>query len=230
MPTIHDLPNELLLETLSYLDHSDLQNCLQTTNALRAIAFHPALDHKLFRSKVVKHKHDTIDMDTIVIHPIFSCIMYTNKMLRPEDPCILTSRATNDLFYTGISVLHSRIHEDNATSPPVSYIRTSVNTIENEDKSAITVGQVYTELIRHNVELQDAGILDWCDSIAYDLYINCLKWRTARWEGTDEHVEVRCKDMMMVSRCTHAAYMGYVRTRDNGTVFVEAASDPWEMW
>jgi hypothetical protein len=220
MPTIHDLPNELLLETLSYLDYSDLQNCLQTTKTLRAIAFHPALDHKLFRSKVVKHKHDTIDMATFTIHPVFDRIFFTNKMLLLEGPGAHVSRCTNEFFHTGIPVVQNRVHNDNATSPPVSYIRLDVAFVENKDKSVITVSQIFDKFVHQYVEIQEEVALDQFESHAFGFEISHTKSRSTQWGSTKKHIRLGCKDTVIKLYHTEASRERFIWTRSKGAAFL----------
>jgi hypothetical protein len=231
MSTINDLPNELLLETLSYLDYSDLQNCLQATKTLRAIAFHPALDHKLFRSKAIKHKHDTIDMDTFTIHPIFDRIFFTNKMLLPEGPDGHVSRCTNEFFHTGVPVVQSRVHDDNVTSPPVSYISFGVDFLENKDKSAITIGQIFNKFIRQYVEIheecaesefefEEEFAESEFESHVFGFQIHYAKPRSTQRGGTKKHVRLECKDTVIKLHHTEAMREHFIYTRSKGAAFL----------
>jgi hypothetical protein len=231
MPTIHDLPNELLLETFSYLDYSDLQNCLQATKILRAIAFHPALDHKLFRSKAVKHKHDTIDIDTLIVHPIFDRIFFTNEALLPYWDAYV-SRCTNEFLHTGIPVIQNSVYKDNVTSPPVSCIKLSGrfldcskfagHFLDNKNKGAITVGQVFEKLVRHYIEKQKESGLNWRESHAYEFDVNRTNSRSTLREGTNKHVKLECKDAVIVFRALTASREYLIRTRSNGAAFFGA--------
>lgn len=175
MPNINDLPSELLLEILSHFDdYLDVRYCSETRTILRAIAHHPTLDHMLFRSKDVKHKDDIIKMDTAVLHPVFCEAMVDKGMLDPKDPYIITSECEDEFDKeNGIAVLDTCLIADNATSPPVSYLNFGRMIIENEARSAITVGQVFTELIRRNVQYHKDGT-DWS---CYELGTFTTCWR-----------------------------------------------------
>jgi hypothetical protein len=214
MPTIQDLPNELLLETLSYLDYSDIQNCLQATKILRAIAYHPALDHKLFRSKVVKHKYDTIDIDTIIVHPIFDCAFFTNKTLHENGH---VSRCTNEFFHTGTTNVHNRVYKDNFTSPPISYIRLDLDFLENKDKSAITVGQILERHFHQYIKMQDISYL--YQSYAFTVRINRTR-PESQWEDIDKRVELACKNLRMGLGAIRASRQYFIQTRSNMTAFL----------
>jgi hypothetical protein len=222
MPTIQDLPNELLLETLSYLNYPDLQNCLQATKTLRAIAYHPALDHKLFRSKVVKHKHDNMYIDTIIVHPVFDRVFFTNMRILPGAH---VSRYTNEFFHTGIPVIQDRVHSENITSPPVSYITFGTKVLENKDKSAITVGQVLNELTR----LYQMSIFRHeHESHAHGLRIGCVRRASASHDDKKTHIEVECKDVQLVALTGIGSRRSFMMTRSNGAAFLGAnCGDQW---
>jgi hypothetical protein len=218
MTTIQDLnPNELLLETLSYLDYPDLQNCLQATKTLRATAYHPALDYKLFRSNVIKHKHDTIDIDTIVVHPILDCIFFTNKRIPPDAP---GSCYTNEFLHTSFPAVQNRVHQDNVVSPLVNYIQVGRSSLESKDKSAITVSQVFKRVFRHYTRLQVEYDPSLRESHAYDVQVNRTNTTWTQWEGTNTKLE--CKDAVMVIHRIDGARDYLVETRSNGAAFLGA--------
>ncbi|CAD0082446.1 unnamed protein product [Aureobasidium vineae] len=78
--------------------------------------------------------------------------MFYKDILLPEDPFLITAECIDEFDKeNGVLVLHARGHEHNATSPPVSRINFDGVVIENKDKDAVTVGQVFEELIRRNV-------------------------------------------------------------------------------
>jgi hypothetical protein len=196
MATIQDLPNELLLETLSYLDYFDMRSCSQATKILRAIAHHPAFDRSMFRSKVVKHKHDIIDLNTLILHPIFDYVFFTDKTLLSDAH---VSRYTNEILHTGLPTVQKRVYDDNFTSPPVSCLRFSINFLENKDESAITVGQVLKKVIHRSIKMQEERGVIWRQSHAYHLTICHTKPKLTLWEGTS-----KCKDAELVVLTTTA--------------------------
>jgi hypothetical protein len=51
----------------------------------------------------------------------------------------------------------------------------------------------------------------------------------AQCEGTEKHVEIRCKDIVAVSRITLST-LSYLQIRSNGTAFLEVPADPWKIW
>ncbi|CAD0106793.1 unnamed protein product [Aureobasidium uvarum] len=196
MPIIHDLPNELLLEILSYLDYFDVRDCSGTSRTLRAIAYHPALDHKMFRAKHVKHEDDTIDMGTFVCHPYVQQTTFYKVMLLPEDPFLVMAEYVDEYDReNGFPVLHARGHEHNATSPPVSRINFDGLVIEDKDKDAVTVGQVLEELVRRNVRQYEDS--EWNSYSQGTIACGWYPVGHEPGEKSQKHLKKECKDIVM---------------------------------
>ncbi|KAG9950577.1 hypothetical protein KCU85_g3484, partial [Aureobasidium melanogenum] len=200
MSGIHDLPIELLLQVFSYLDnYRDVRDCSQASATLRAIAYHPTLDHKLFRSENVKHKYDVIDMDTFVLHPMINETIFDRDMILEEDPYILTSDCEEEFGREhGSPVLRTGGHKNNDTSPPVSYLNFDGISIENKNNEAVTVGHVFRKLVSRNVRRR--GDHRW-----WDLFDDhpCI-WRV-HWvdsgkvieQHAEKHVKKALKDIVI---------------------------------
>ncbi|KAH0342058.1 hypothetical protein KCU81_g5883, partial [Aureobasidium melanogenum] len=205
MLTIHNLPNELLLGILSYLDdHLDVRDCSQTSSILRAIAHHPTLDHKLFRSKNVKHKLDILDMDTFVLHPMINQTMFAKDMLLPEDPYILTTDCADEFDQEhGIPILRTRAHKNNATSPPVDYLNFDGIIIENKNNNAVTVGQIFKELISRNVhESKHDEDWDWYQIHACNWYVCWVDSGKVVEQHKVKHHQQKADTYTSISHCS----------------------------
>ncbi|CAD0085966.1 unnamed protein product [Aureobasidium mustum] len=122
MPEINDLPNELIVETFSYLELSDLIRCMRVNKCFKAIIEHSAFDKIFFRTKAIKFG-DPINLDNLQLNPAFDPLHYTSR-----------SKIDNTLFLfsykesegkDGIRELpltESSAAKQNATEPAVTRI------------------------------------------------------------------------------------------------------------
>jgi hypothetical protein len=130
------------------------------------------------------------------------------------------SRCTNEFFHTGTPNVHNRVHKDNVTSPPVSYVRFGLDFLENKDKSAVTVGQILERHFREYVKMQeDSGLRE---SHAFTVRINRPRSRSTQCEGTNKHVELACKDVVMSLGAVSTPRKHFIQTRGSRAALLGA--------
>ncbi|KAH0363161.1 hypothetical protein KCU65_g7549, partial [Aureobasidium melanogenum] len=126
--------------------------------------------------------------------------MFNKRMTRPEDPYILTPDCVNEFDQEhGIPVLRTRGHKNNATSPSVSFLNFEGIIIENKSNSAITVGQIFKELVARNIRERQNDERWACYAIYACDWIVC--WydsdKVIEQRHAGKHVKKACKDIVI---------------------------------
>jgi len=127
-----ELPNEVWLETLTYLDYIDLKICTRVGKTFKSILSSAAFDEALFRSKVVTDL--PIDPKKTRLHPVLPYLSYG---------------CTNDIDDVTIGDVLKLLKEtsvagEHATSPPVKYLRVQIHRwrkVGVQNKNGVTVLQ-----------------------------------------------------------------------------------------
>lgn len=115
MSEINDLPNELMVETFSYLGLSDLIRCMRVSKHFKAITEHSAFDKIFFRTKTIK-AGDFIDLDKIQVNPALDQLCY-NSCSQIEDAVFLLPDYADPL-----ALINSTAAKQNFTEPAITRI------------------------------------------------------------------------------------------------------------
>ncbi|KAH0350307.1 hypothetical protein KCU83_g5004, partial [Aureobasidium melanogenum] len=76
MPDINNFPNEVMVETFTYLDLGSLTKCMRVNKSFKAITEHSAFDKIFFRTKAIQ-PGDPINHDKLQINPALNELSYT---------------------------------------------------------------------------------------------------------------------------------------------------------
>ncbi|KAH0342057.1 hypothetical protein KCU81_g5882, partial [Aureobasidium melanogenum] len=122
MPDINKFPNELMVETFSYLNLKDLTRCMRVSKSFKIITEHSAFDKIFFRTKVIKSE-DPIDLDKLQINPALEQLSYTSRS-KIEDAEFLLCYTEPDgkEGVRNLPLIESSAAKQNATEPAVTHI------------------------------------------------------------------------------------------------------------
>ncbi|KAG9957473.1 hypothetical protein KCU61_g9097, partial [Aureobasidium melanogenum] len=140
-----ELPKEVWLEIMSYLNYSQLKTCMRVSKALKSFTEQPICQETMFRSKKIIPEGGAINPDNIELHPAFDYMSYgcTTKL---EDVEFYTGKHHDTIILTDTCAA-----EEYATNPPVAFIRLQIHSwppVQITNKSGVTVHQVMKSLCR----------------------------------------------------------------------------------
>lgn len=148
--TINNLPNEVFLDILQHLDYYGLKKCMRVNKTFNAIIKHTAFDKVLFRSTTVIDKTGIIKDSTFATHSALRHAMYVEK--HRIEKIKLSKPHTYEDYDPPKYLLQNMVVEEQATSPPVSYLRITpcrVQTeVEIENPDGVTIRQLYEAMCR----------------------------------------------------------------------------------
>ncbi|KAI5200358.1 hypothetical protein E4T39_05826 [Aureobasidium subglaciale] len=144
-----ELPKQLWLEIVSYLDYSDLKACMAVlrlrSKAFKSYTEHPDCQKTMFRSKTVIPDGGTINLDDVRLHPAFESMSY-ECATKIEHVYFWTADGDGETVLTETCAA-----EEHATDPPVAFLRLQVTNwpaIQCTNKTGVTVVQVMKSLCR----------------------------------------------------------------------------------
>jgi hypothetical protein len=146
MTTI-ELPEEIWLGIMSYLDYFALKNCMRVSKTFRSYTELRACQEKMFRSssKAVLPKGEPIDLDDVVLHPAFDKVSYECAS-ELDGVCFLIHLADKEV---PILLTDTSAADEYATDPPVAFMRLQITNwtpIQLKNKTGITVEEVMKSL------------------------------------------------------------------------------------
>lgn len=144
MASTVELPKELWLEIVSCLDYFDLKTIIGVSKAFKSYTELPACQKTMFRSKAVVPMEETINLDTVVLHPAFIYMSYG-----------CATELAGVYFYTGDKIEETTkltdtcATDEHATNPPVASLRIQVTPwppLQLTNRDGVTVVQVMKSL------------------------------------------------------------------------------------
>ncbi|GAB7354588.1 hypothetical protein MBLNU459_g5032t1 [Dothideomycetes sp. NU459] len=159
-----ELPTEIWLEILSYLDYFSLRRCSRINKSFQSLIEFPAFDNTLFRSAPVVLADGYITMDNMRIHPAFrlldwDCEADINEvifgMMRNPETQESYYKESWDHEFTGSSAAN-----EHATDPAVSRIRVALwkwSGVEARNVHGVTVFDVMKAACRYFAEDDSDG-------------------------------------------------------------------------
>jgi len=139
-----ELPKEVWLEIVSYLDYFDLKTIMGVSKAFKSYTELPACQKTMFRSKAVIPDGDTIDLAVLRLHPAFGMLSYECAS-DIEDVYLYDSNGD------WMPLTETSAAEEYATDPPVAFMRLQIfssTPVQVTNKTGITVVQVMKALCR----------------------------------------------------------------------------------
>lgn len=140
-----ELPKEIWLEIVSYLNYFELKNCMRVSKTFKSYTDLPVCQKTMFRSKAVVQKGGAINLKDVEIHPAFASMAY--ECATELDDVFLWDR---DMEL--ISLTDTCAAKENATDPPVAFMRSKIldqNACQITSKTGgVTVEQVMKSLCR----------------------------------------------------------------------------------
>jgi hypothetical protein len=144
MASTIELPREIWLEVVSYLNYFDLKMIMGVSKAFKSYTELRACQKTMFRSKTVIPKGGTINLDDVVVHPAFRHMSYE-----------CATELDGVYFYTGdddeIVLTDTCAANEHATCPSVAFLRLQVTDwkpLQITNKNGVTVLQVMKSLCR----------------------------------------------------------------------------------
>jgi hypothetical protein len=144
MASTIELPREIWLEVVSYLDYFDLKMIVGVSKAFKSYTELPACKKTMFRSKTVIPKGGTINLDDVEIHPAFNYMSY--ECATELDGVYFYTSDDDEMVLTDTCAAN-----EHATSPPVAFLRLQVTDwkpLQITNKNGVTVSQVMKSLCR----------------------------------------------------------------------------------
>ncbi|KAG9953598.1 hypothetical protein KCU85_g892, partial [Aureobasidium melanogenum] len=143
--TINKLSNEVFLDIFQYLDYFELKKCMRVNKTFNAIIKHTAFDRVLFRSATVINKDGIIKDATFATHPVLRHAPYTEKSRIKKVQ--LSKPHTYEDYDPPKYLLENKVADEQATSPPVSYLRITPCRVQTEaeieNPRGVTIRQLY---------------------------------------------------------------------------------------
>jgi hypothetical protein len=139
-----ELPKEVWLEVVSYLDYFELKMIMGVSKAFKSYTELPACQKTMFRSKTVIPDGDTINLAELRLHPVFASMSY--ECASELEEVHLCDRDGDWMPLTDTCAA-----EEYATDPPLAFMRLQIfssTPIQVTNKSGITVVQVMKSLCR----------------------------------------------------------------------------------
>lgn len=190
--TINNLPNEVLLDILQHLDYYGLKKCMRVNKTFNAIIKHTAFDRVLFRSTTVIGKNRIIKDSTFATHPVLRHAPYVEKS--PIEKIELSKPQTYEEYNPPKYLIRNKVADEQATSPPVSYLRITPCRVqievEVENPHGVTIRQLY-ETMCHVYE--DPTTIPQLENDPYNEYRLCL----CNWVYYDRGEEFSPKDLLL---------------------------------
>lgn len=144
MASTIELPKEIWLEIVSYLDYFALKKCMRVSKLFKSYTELPVCQKTMFRSKAVVQKGGTINVGDVELHPAFKFMSYE-----------CATELDGVYFYTGgvdeMVLTDTCAANEYATDPPVAFIRLQVTDwkpMQITNKNGVTVVQVMKALCR----------------------------------------------------------------------------------
>lgn len=145
MASTIELPKEIWLEIVSYLDYFELKNCMRVSKIFKSYTELPTCQKTMFRSKAVVQKGGVINLDDVEIHPAFDSMSY--ECATELDEVFLRGRNME-----AIPLTETCVAGENATDPPVAFIRFKIMDEKacqiTSKNGGVTVEQVMKALCR----------------------------------------------------------------------------------
>jgi len=144
MASTMELPKEVWLEIVSYLDYSNLKKVQRVSKAFKSYTELPTCQKTMFRSNAVVPKGGTINLDIVVLHPAFEGMAY-------ECDTELDQVHLWEKDIEWVSLTDSCAAEEHATDPLVAFIRVQIigwEPLQLTNETGVTVVQVMKSLCR----------------------------------------------------------------------------------
>jgi hypothetical protein len=140
-----NLPRELWLEIMSYMDYFDLKRCMGVSTLFKTFTETATFDNVLFRSQAIIPTDGTINVANTRLHHAFELVSF--ECATSIDQAYFFTNNYDDT----IPLTESAAAKEQATSPPVSVLRLQVHSfpvMQVKNKKGVTVLQVMKALCR----------------------------------------------------------------------------------
>ena len=157
-----ELPKEIWLEIVTYLNYFEFENCMRVSKAFKSYTELPACQKVMFRSKTVVPKGGAINLDDVETHSAFGSMSY--ECATELDEVYFFGNESDTEF------IHTCTANEHATYPPVAFLRLQIldwPPIQVTNKAGVTVLQVMKSLCRffskHGSFEATGGRTGWTD-------------------------------------------------------------------